>query len=734
MNLSWSVLALTLIGAQDPQPSQPKTPGSPITIEIDIRGPEAVGSESASCRKAATAIAVQVDAGTKAVATGQSGAVAKLVDYCVERCVALVVDEGKATIVAKLTESRDSATKPATITPDAPSSVPCANSAGATFPMKLPKGAKPGSGDPEPVEAWPMTLHDALHVALDNSELVRVIAFEGMPIGGFCGNSRWTYGKVNSGSIVIARLNADATIWRFRAEIMAEMRSVEQQYWNLAQVHVQLWAADRAVSLAQEVLKQEEAELEIGRGTVADVAEASQRLEQFNLDLVTRTSDVITTERQLRNLLGLPPADNRRIIPVTPPAEQLIEYDWDTCLKEMMENQPDVVQQKLLVRSAELQLLIARNQLLPHLDLNTLYQLASLGQNLLGQNLESQFASIDQLTLSILGPIISQPEKVAGPNANPDNAKGFTDWQFGYTFQVPVGRNAVPNSRQAQYILLRSRAYLKQIEHQTTHSLARFFLEVDANYKQFKTSSRLRHAAAQRLDAQRAYYEEGRITTDRFLDAISQYATAVATEAQYKSTYNIALAALAEAKGTLLAERTIVIADGPRRVNPYVQKAMSPEPVPLPIPAIVAIPVKADTTAPADLTTTPRRSQWKGTRDLKAVAAAFASDLPQDVEVPRVGVLNVEPASSVNNASCCDSDPEETSTVTKAQEPTPSPKCDGACTVTKAEPGSNAVKTRSSAKAKTWTFSLSIGRGTDPLQIKGTITEPDTEQPGHAGH
>ena len=46
---------------------------------------------------------------------------------------------------------------------------------------------------------------------------------------------------------------------------------------------------------------------------------------------------------------------------------------------------------------------------------------------------------------------------------------------------------------------LRARAYVQQIVHQTTHSLARFFLEIDANYKQFKTASRLRAAAAQRL-------------------------------------------------------------------------------------------------------------------------------------------------------------------------------------------------------------------------------------------
>jgi hypothetical protein len=117
-------------------------------------------------------------------------------------------------------------------------------------------------------------------------------------------------------------------------------------------------------------------------------------------------------------------------------------------------------------------------------------------------------------------------------------------------------------------VLLRARAYLQQVVHQTTHSLARFFLEIDANYKQFKTASRLRAAAAQRLDAQRAYYEEGRITIDRFLDAVSQYATAVATEAQYKTTYNISIVALEEAKGTLLAYDDIVVAEAPQPSRP----------------------------------------------------------------------------------------------------------------------------------------------------------------------
>jgi outer membrane protein TolC len=582
----------------------------------------------------------------------------------------------------------------------------------SSLPMQMPKVAKPRTTDnPEADEVWPMTLPECIRIGLDNSEIVRVIAFgaQGIPIGGFeptplnsgsgagiasalgagtlqsvydpailetqiatalsnfdtafttsvlWGNSTqpfnngvqggslsltgtrfpivsvndsmtWQFGlskrnatgglmgivhnlnwsyqnssflvwpsawttnlqltltqpllgsaplpgqaagppvglEANRAPIVIARLNADAAVWRFKAEVMAEVRSIEQQYWNLAQAHVQLWAADRAVTLAEEILNREQAELLVGRGTVADVAEAQQRLEQFRLDLVTRTSDVITTERQLRNLLGLEPADNRRIIPVTPPTEARLEPDWDSSLAQMLSFQPDIVQQQILVRVAELQLLIARNQLLPQLSMNALYQF-----NGLGQQLDAAEAVMTGSTLKALNPVIANQQRAAGLNQNPGLYNNFITWQVGFTFQMPLGmRYPLANSRQAQYVLLRSRAYLQQVVHQTTHSLARFFLEIDANYKQFKTASRLRAAAAQRLDAQRAYYEEGRITIDRFLDAVSQYATAVATEAQYKTTYNISIVALEEAKGTLLAYDNIGVAEGPHPRKAYIQ-------------------------------------------------------------------------------------------------------------------------------------------------------------------
>jgi outer membrane protein TolC len=375
--------------------------------------------------------------------------------------------------------------------------------------------------------------------------------------------------EANRANIVIARLNADASVWNFKAAVMAHVRSIEQQYWSLSQQQIALWSRETAVKLGEEILRRERAELEVGRATRADVAEAEQQLENFKLNLVSATSDVITTERQLRNILGLPPADNRRIVPDTAPTEARLEPDWETSVAQMLAFQPDIVQQQLLVRLTELQLLLARNQLLPQLNLNALYQFNGLAHQLDGAEAVMAGAGI-----TALNPLTARQNSSKGVNTLPQHYNDFNQWQVGLTFSMPIGfRAPLANVRQSQYQLLRQRAFLQQIVHQTTHSLARFFLEVDANYKQFRTAQRLRDAAQQRLEAQRAFYEEGRITIDRLLDAVSQYANAIATEAQYKTSYNTSIAALEEAKGTLLAYDNIAVNEGPSPRKAYTQAA-----------------------------------------------------------------------------------------------------------------------------------------------------------------
>ncbi len=77
------------------------------------------------------------------------------------------------------------------------------------------------------------------------------------------------------------------------------------------------------------------------------------------------------------------------------------------------------------------------------------------------------------------------------------------------------------------------------------------------------STSRFRAAAAQRLEAHRIFYEEGRIKIDRYryLDALVQYTAAVCQEAHFKSDYNVSIVVLEEAKGTLLEYDGITVVD-----------------------------------------------------------------------------------------------------------------------------------------------------------------------------
>ena len=134
--------------------------------------------------------------------------------------------------------------------------------------------------------------------------------------------------------LIIGRVQTDVNVWRFKAEVMAHIRSVEQQYWSLAQQHTQLEASEKAVALTQDLLKIEEEEVP-NHGTMDVVAEIRERLEQFRLDLITKTCDVNTTERQLRNIMGLPASDRRRIVPISDLIEERREPDWNECLATM---------------------------------------------------------------------------------------------------------------------------------------------------------------------------------------------------------------------------------------------------------------------------------------------------------------------------------------------------------------------------------------------------------------
>ncbi len=78
--------------------------------------------------------------------------------------------------------------------------------------------------------------------------------------------------------------------------------------------------------------------------------------------------------------------------------------------------------------------------------------------------------------------------------------------------------------------------------------------EANALHQSYRTACRLEDAATQRLDAMKAFYEQGRVSIDRYLDAVDRRATASIQKADYLARYRSAIA--------LVEEKTVTILDG----------------------------------------------------------------------------------------------------------------------------------------------------------------------------
>jgi RNA polymerase sigma factor (sigma-70 family) len=178
-------------------------------------------------------------------------------------------------------------------------------------------------------EAWELSLRDAIRIGLGKAKGVRFVGVEKVD-------------ATNKLGLVVTPSDPAMEPHRFKAELMAAIRSIEEAYWGLAPRQVTLWSQQEIVKIAEGIRERQREEMKAGRGDEDELAKVEGWLNELNLQVVDATSSVINAERLFRDVLGLPPADGRRIVPVTEPTESKIDLDWKGCLAAMLENQPNI--------------------------------------------------------------------------------------------------------------------------------------------------------------------------------------------------------------------------------------------------------------------------------------------------------------------------------------------------------------------------------------------------------
>jgi outer membrane protein TolC len=368
--------------------------------------------------------------------------------------------------------------------------------------------------------------------------------------------------------VLIARANTDIAIADFEIGIRDMVSNVENAYWDLYFAYRDLDAKTAARDAALDSWRRVQALAQAGRkgGEADKEAEAREQYFRFQEEVQNAltgrlidgtqtnngssggsfrgTGGVQVTERRLRLLIGLPITDGRMLRPTDQPKLAKVEYDWYTALSEAVVRRAELRKQQWVVKRRELEVVAARNFLLPNLDTVGRYRFRGFGKDLIN----SQSNSSERFD-----------------NAYENMLDGdFQEWQVGLELNMPLGfRKGHAAVRQAELQVARERAILKEQERDVQSGLSNAAAELERSYVVAQTSFNRRAAAKEQLGAIEAAYESDKAGLDLVLDSQRR---AVESESRYHAAlveYALAIKNLHFEKGSLLDFNEISLAEGP---------------------------------------------------------------------------------------------------------------------------------------------------------------------------
>ncbi|MEM6776877.1 MAG: TolC family protein [Planctomycetota bacterium] len=365
--------------------------------------------------------------------------------------------------------------------------------------------------------------------------------------------------------VLIARVNADISQLDFEAGIRDLVSDVETAYWELYYAFIAYNATEKARDRALETWRQIETWRQSGLrgGTPQREARSREQYYRFEVELKNLLAGqmkersrattfrglggIYTQERELRLLMGVPINDGRLIRPVTEPSSAHIVFDWTDILSEATTSRVEIRRQQMQIKRRNLELVAAKNFLLPRLDTVGRYRWRGLGHDLLDPS---------------------------GGDSEFDNAYenmldgNFQELQVGVELSAPVGfRQASAAVRHARLSLSREKAILEEQQRQVTLEISQALAELDRAYDISQIHLNRRIAAAEQLSATEVLYEQSEesqkgVLLDQLLDAQTRLADAETQYGRAMVEYMMAIKQIHGAKGSMLHYNHVVLAEG----------------------------------------------------------------------------------------------------------------------------------------------------------------------------
>lgn len=352
--------------------------------------------------------------------------------------------------------------------------------------------------------------------------------------------------------VLIARINTDQALADFEAAVRDLVYQVEVSYWEVYMAYRALAAARTGRDTSLINWRRAKALLQAGPGDAAHEAQARSELFRFRGEVEDALRDLYRAESRLRYLMGMPAGGPELIRPATEPTNVRVVFNWSEAQSEANFRLAELRRQRWDIKRRELELVAARNFLLPRLDATAGYRWVGAGDHLIDPNGRGvpPFAGSDAYSTLTDG--------------------NFQGWQLGLQLNVPIGfRLAHTAVRNAELELARSRALLEEQELEVAHLLAEAIRDAQFDYGLILTRYNNWLSAEDELRSVLAAFQVGRISYDQLLDATARRAQAETNYYRSLVNYNRSLAEVHLRKGSLLQYNEVFLAEGGWPVQAY---------------------------------------------------------------------------------------------------------------------------------------------------------------------
>ena len=350
--------------------------------------------------------------------------------------------------------------------------------------------------------------------------------------------------------LIVSQINRDISDIDLEETIANTLSDVRAAYWDLAYAVAAVSVQQQALELAEQLVRDNQARVEIGTLAPIDVVQAQSEAASRRQLLAQAEQTLRTSELTLKRLLVAGTNDelwNAELIPSDQPFISPTPINIGSAVRSALDRRTDISRIRRQRDINDITVNTLRNNTLPALDVVSQLQLTGQGGT--------------QLVNAGLG----GPTVVEIPGGYRDAINSIVDtdfpiWSVALQMSYPLGQNSdKAEYARARLQLQQTEVQIRQIELQIATEVTNAALQIDAIQERIDASIAARELADEQLRAEESKFDVGQSTNYFVVQAQRDLSTAQDTELRAILDYQKALIEFERVQRTSLSRAGIAI-------------------------------------------------------------------------------------------------------------------------------------------------------------------------------